>query len=506
MRQMRQHVFGRVGARKRAAVIAGPLLAVLAALVLAAPASASLRGDLQRFANCPYNNLEVVNCVYGVTESGEFVIGNSAVPITKPVVIQGGLLPLGVIAPATNGETLSKTALPVPGGLVGIELPGNFTEVTATAELAGQGEISTSVHLPLKVKLGNLALGESCYLGSNAEPLTLNLVYGTTNPPPPNKPISGELKVSTRDGGHILVLGGTLVDNAFAAPGANGCTLLPLVGDLAVNIKEGLPAAAGKNTAIMTGANEEASAALVRNTLPLPDIGRCVKVEGVAEGKKLVYHGAWANSSCTLENTERLGHYEWVPGAGPKPGFTTAGTAVKLSTAAGAGMTCSASSGSGRYTGAKSATVALTLTGCHIGPTTKPTSCQSAGAGEGEVKAAALNGGLDFIKEGEEPAVPSVGLDLAPSSGTTVLAFECGGRETTVSGSVIVPVTAVDHMATSLKLKATGSAGKQSPEAFEEGSKDVLTFSPSGGSSEPAGLTTAVTATNEEAVEIKAIP
>jgi len=61
-------------------------------------------------------------------------------------------------------------------------------------------------------------------------------------------------------------------------------------------------------------------------------------------------------------------------------------------------------------------------------------------------------------------------------------------------------------MATSLKLKASGSGGAQSPEAFEGGEKDVLTFSPSGGSAEQAGLSGTITATNEEAVEVKAIP
>ncbi len=502
---MREHLQGRT--RATLALLSLILLALASVFALAGSASAtSLRSELQRFKNCPYDNTEVINCVYSVTEGGEFVIGNSTVPITQPIYIQAGLEPLGVMAPATNGETLSKTALKVPGGLLGLEIFGNLTEVTATAELAGQAQLSTSVHLPLQVRLGNPVLGGNCLIGSEAEPVTLNLVYGTTNPPPPNKPISGELKTSTRLGGKILVLAGRLVDNAFAVPGASGCTLLPLLGDPIVNLKEGLPAAAGKNTAIMTGSNEETSAALVRDTLPLPDIGRCVKVAGIAEGSKLVYHGVWATSKCTQESFEHNGKYEWIPGPGPKAGFTTSGKALTLATASGAGVLCTGSSGAGRYTGAKSATATLALTGCHIGPTTSPTSCQTAGVGEGEVKAAALNGSLDFIKEGEEPEVPSVGLDLKPASGTTVLAFSCGGRAMTVSGSVIVPVTAVDHMATSLKLKATGGGGTQAPEAFEEGPKDVLTFAPSGGSAEQAGLKTTLTAASEEAVEVKAIP
>jgi hypothetical protein len=107
--------------------------ALLSSLLLAAPASASLRHDLQRFGDCPLSDPTVVKCVYSTTTSGEFVIGNSAVPINQTVTIQGGLKPLGILVPAADGNTLSKTPLQVPGGLVGIELPGDFTEVTATA-------------------------------------------------------------------------------------------------------------------------------------------------------------------------------------------------------------------------------------------------------------------------------------------------------------------------------------------------------------------------------------
>jgi hypothetical protein len=35
-------------------------------------------------------------------------------------------------------------------------------------------------------------LGSSCYVGSSARPLQLNLTAGATSPPAPNKPISGK--------------------------------------------------------------------------------------------------------------------------------------------------------------------------------------------------------------------------------------------------------------------------------------------------------------------------
>lgn len=507
MRPIREKFAGpdRHGFRRRGLAAALTAISVLATLGAAAPAMASLKQDLLRFGNCPYDNPLVTTCLYSVANSGEFVIGKSSVPISKPVVIQAGLKALGVFQPATNGETLSKTALPVPGGLVGIELPGNFTEVTATAELAGQAQLANSITLPLKVKLDNLALGSNCYIGSEAEPLALSLTYGTTSPPPPNKPISGKLAIAVIDR-TITQITGTLVDNAFAAPAARGCTLLPLVGDLAVNTKEGLPAGAGQNTAIMNGVTEEVPARTVRAILPLPDLGRCLKVEPTAEGKRLVYHGVYTNATCTAESEEKAGRYEWSPGPGANAAFTGEGRALTLETTGKQSVTCSASSVAGQYTGPKSSTASLTLTGCQIGPKGKGVACQSSGAGAGEIRSATLNGNLDFIKENEEPATPIVGVGLKPAAGTPVLGFACAGKAASVDGSLVVPVTTLDRMSASFKLKASASGGVQSPESFEVGPKQVLTYRPSGGPEEQAGLTTAVTANNAEPVEIKAIP
>src|SRR5450759_1329580 len=205
MRRMRDRIVHRGRAAHRGALVGAGVAALLAALGGAPPAFAFLKQDLQRFSDCPYANPVVVKCAYSTTTSGEFVIGKSTVPINKTVTIQAGIKAGGAFIAATDGNTLSKTALQVPGGLVGIELLGNFTEVTATAELAGQAELQTSVKLPLKVKLGNLLLGESCYVGSESEPLTLHLIYGATNPPPPNKPISGSSVFTTKDNSQILV-------------------------------------------------------------------------------------------------------------------------------------------------------------------------------------------------------------------------------------------------------------------------------------------------------------
>lgn len=484
-------------------MLAGAVAAVTS--LLAAPlALASLKQDMARFSDCPISNPAVSECVLSLTTSGEFKLGGSVVPITKTITIQGGLIPPKLV-PAADGNTLSKTPLTVPGGLIGIELLGNFSQVTATAELAGPAEIGTEVVLPLHIKLDNPLLGGNCYLGSTSAPISLHLSYGTTSPPPPNKPITGKAVVTTKDNGAILSIAGTLVDNAFAAPGASGCTLLPLIGDLAVNIKEGLPSAAGKNTAIMTGTTEEANAQIVRAVAPLPDFGRCQKVEGVAEGKKLAYHGAYLTRTCTTESGERTGKYEWTPGPGPNRKFTGTSRALTLETTGGALLICAAGSNEGEYTGPKTERMTLKLTGCALGPKGQGTTCQTSSATPGEIQTTLLQGSLDFIKENEAPATPIVGLSLKPASGPTLAVFECGSTTVSVAGSVIVASSALDKMTAGLKLKATSLAGRQNPEAFEVGAKETLSLTRGSAAPEQAGLTFTGATTGEEQLEIKAV-
>src|SRR5205807_6359528 len=129
-------------------------------------------------------------CIVSTVSSGEFHIGSKAVPINKTIVLQGGLngsLQGATLVSAVDGNTLSKTALTVPGGLLGVELLPPLTEVTATAEIAGPVsgvhlflekaviQTGTAVALPLKVKLDNPALGSECYIGSDTSPVSLAL-------------------------------------------------------------------------------------------------------------------------------------------------------------------------------------------------------------------------------------------------------------------------------------------------------------------------------------------
>ncbi len=55
------------------------------------------------------------------------------------------------------------------------------------------------------------------------------------------------------------------------------------------------------------------------------ELGRCVRVEGVKEGRKTVYDGSYVNSKCTKPSAVKDRKYEWVAGLGPHARFTGTG-------------------------------------------------------------------------------------------------------------------------------------------------------------------------------------
>lgn len=269
------------------------LAAALAALMLvpATSASAALTGEYAKFNTCPLSNPSVQACLYAESTTGEFTVGKKTVPLVNPQVLKGGAFgpesvfgPLTFVAP-TDGLVLSKTAQPVPGGLLGVTAPAwwpkflrdlfnetinnGFTGVTATVELAGSASAvkasfinalnqeGAAFSLPVKVKLSNPFLGSNCYVGTNSNPINLNLTTGTTSPPPPNEPISGFPGEGGTDPEErfIFLKKNRLVDNSFSAPGASGCGgfLFSWAVDPLVDSILGTPSPAGANTAILEG-------------------------------------------------------------------------------------------------------------------------------------------------------------------------------------------------------------------------------------------------------------
>jgi hypothetical protein len=271
----------------------------VAALAAIGSASASAaphhpKGEFAQFGDCPLNRVTITDCIYSVTSSGSFTLGKKSVPIKNPVTLQGGFEGAGSeisFFGAEDGNTLSKTPEPIPGGLAGLTAPkswpvflqGLFNEdlinkgltgVSATLELAAPAtqvkldtenllfEEGVALQLPVKVHLENAFLGSNCYIGSASSPLVVPLTTGT----------SGKLRgtagaFSTNEAFTLLNFsGGKLVNNTLTAPGATGCGgfLIEYLVDPLVNSIVGLPSGAGVNSAVLEGKIQDGASSAVR--------------------------------------------------------------------------------------------------------------------------------------------------------------------------------------------------------------------------------------------------
>jgi hypothetical protein len=237
-----------------------------------------------------------------------------------------------------------------------------------------------------------------------------------------------------------------------------------------------------------------------------PEFGRCVKVPAETVGGKTVYHGWFTTSTCHIKSSTQTSPYEWVSGA-VKTGFTIAispktKVVFKTSNQGGGRVSCNGETATGVVTSAKAVgSVVIHLTGCYIG-FTEGEPCTTAGRATGELETKKLEGVLGIervvVESGKETRY--VGLDLYPvGKSGTFLEYSCPGEpKTTISGSVIGPVTLA--MSKVGNLKHVASVAKQQPESFAGGEKDILT----NGQLEPVGLTDKATLKFEEKLEINA--
>ena len=106
----------------------------------------------------------------------------------------------------------------------------------------------------------NPLFGSSCYIGSNTNPVKLELTSGTSGA---LKGKAGE-ESDRAEGGMLVIKNTTLVDSGFAAPAATGCGPFGLLDSL-INSKLGLPATTG-NAAVLNGTEEQANAELVKES------------------------------------------------------------------------------------------------------------------------------------------------------------------------------------------------------------------------------------------------
>jgi hypothetical protein len=243
--------------RYRKILVAAALTALALTAIFASAANAATPAPpYQDFAGCPSEaeNQFVGDCVKYEFTGGHIGLGNREIPVSSPIVLRGGVEQQTSIF-LNNGEGgIIPVQQTVPGGLIGLtgyqwldEALGSsdLLKLHATVELAGEPKrvIKPPVTLPIKVHLENPFLGENCYVGSEAEPITLHLA--TTRQPSKLAPETERPQV-------LVSNNGLFADSAYSVPAANGCEFnfgpIHRSLDELVNSRYSLPAAAGVDT------------------------------------------------------------------------------------------------------------------------------------------------------------------------------------------------------------------------------------------------------------------
>jgi hypothetical protein len=282
--------------RRRRMLALAAMAGMAGALVTVSPASAGpgvLPENLQKYGNCPVSNPDVRTCVYVKADNLQMKLGSFDLESSDPIILEFGLkfapgttIPI-VVPPVADDINSIMTASPieVPGGITGIPGAGvgplaayatpsltSLPKVNLTNLRTGLGP---AFELDLRAKISNpftdflTILGTKCHVGSASDPISLKLTTGTTNPPPPNTPISGQFNPTDPTGQpvsgfHFPDI--VTVDNAFRAPGAHDCGLTGFLNGV-INLQGDLPSAAGTNTARMTSDVYQVGAPIVRSTL-----------------------------------------------------------------------------------------------------------------------------------------------------------------------------------------------------------------------------------------------
>jgi hypothetical protein len=218
-------------------------------------------------------------CLSSSAPNGTFTIG--ATTLTTGATD----LQLGVLNQAGTYTTVAPAAgavigdsVDIPGGLLGLMCPSTIpfisdicrlvtnsplNRVTATIQSAGAptdfnlgagvGTGAPIITLPVKIKLDNPFLGTTCFIGTNANPIVLKPA-NLTRP-------TGKVVRFNADGtanttgqmGYLSLSGAAQGDSTFAVPKSSGCGLFGILSG-AVDLKQGLPSAAGSNSLVLNDA------------------------------------------------------------------------------------------------------------------------------------------------------------------------------------------------------------------------------------------------------------
>lgn len=177
------------------------------------------------------------SCIFIITVGGSIKLGSITQDISQPlrITVAQGKLADGSTAAAFGSVVGGR--MKVPGGLIGkpFEVP-KLTDVYV--ETKGTGRVDAGPIFPtnvgIKIRMIHALLGDKCYIGSDANPITLN-------------PEITSLELTSIDG--VPVFKATATDATFAVPKASGCGLNWGLVNTAVNLRAGLPSASGKNAA-----------------------------------------------------------------------------------------------------------------------------------------------------------------------------------------------------------------------------------------------------------------
>ncbi len=261
------------------------------------PPAPTLNGDWAPFNRCPVDNptmlaadgeKSIVLCVTASSPSGAIKIGNLALPTGE------GNTQFGLVGENAESETTYKVVSPwggvismapveLPDGLAALVCPdaspalrwicsghpsgphgsgSGRTNITATVQPAGEpsnfdldGAVTTGIpilSIPVKIQLQNDVLGPDCYIGSDSEPIVLQLETLVPYTSSAFESFEADGNTATEGGPliRIALLGGTDGDESFAVPGVSGCGFRGGL-DGVIDHNAALPSPAGENAVVM---------------------------------------------------------------------------------------------------------------------------------------------------------------------------------------------------------------------------------------------------------------
>ncbi|MFD5370891.1 hypothetical protein [Streptomyces sp. NPDC127103] len=302
-----------VSSRTRLATLSAlTALGAFASIGSATAAAPQLNGSWGPSTRCPVDAGSMLasdgldtspQCVVSYSTSGSIKLGNTTVT-TGSTNLQIGVVQNAdgtstVAAPA--GGALIAAPATVPGGLLGLMCPSDIpfisdicrqltdaklNKITATMEsvgtpsdfdqIAGVLTDKPIVSIPVRIRLENPFLGSNCYIGTKANPIILR-PSNLTSPDFGVERFNGDGSPNEEgDMSRLNILGSTQSDKTFAVPGASGCGLgwFGLI-DAAVNLKTGLPSAAGKNSLTLNNTQTHLTG-LFAPGLAAPDAGKAL--------------------------------------------------------------------------------------------------------------------------------------------------------------------------------------------------------------------------------------